>query len=178
MRHKALPKQALPVWKLILAGAGVVTIVACAVYGGSRLVGREAGGPSSLTLHPERQNEILAQRRADQLREELNLSPEQTARVFEVYYRFQNALQEMEAATKGSPAARIMARTSGRREIQDAILEILTADQREVYLAGFRQQLDQINELRALMDRGEMQPLLPEGLRPQSFEQFFPLQQD
>jgi Spy/CpxP family protein refolding chaperone len=72
--------------KYALASAGAVYLALFAAY----LVYREIqpsvpAGPSELEAHPERQDEILAQRRAEELKEQLGLSDEQAQRIGEIF---------------------------------------------------------------------------------------------
>ncbi len=70
----------IPKWKLALAALGVLYLIGFAVWGVYAVSERttQQRGASELASHPERQDEILAERRAEEARELLGLSSEQT----------------------------------------------------------------------------------------------------
>ena len=74
--------------KYALAGAGVFYLILMAgylVYAGIRHDSAQRQGPSELEAHPERQAEIVARRRAEELRDRLQLTEEQTQKIAEIY---------------------------------------------------------------------------------------------
>ncbi len=74
--------------KYALAGAGAVYLVLFAGWLVYSAVRQEAPrGPSDLEAHPERQEEIVARRRAEELRDRLQLSEEQTQKIAEIYQK-------------------------------------------------------------------------------------------
>jgi Spy/CpxP family protein refolding chaperone len=78
--------------KYTLAGVGAVYIllfIGYLVYAGVMRTAPQ--GPSELEANPERQDEILAQRRADELRQQLKLSEEQTQRLADIFQKNQSS---------------------------------------------------------------------------------------
>jgi len=72
--------------KYALAGVGAVYLllfVAYLVYAGVERM--KPRGPSELEAHPERQEEILARQRAEDLRDQLDLSDEQTQQLADIF---------------------------------------------------------------------------------------------
>jgi hypothetical protein len=105
--------------KYALAGAGAVYIilfVGYLVYAGT--VTATPQGPSELEAHPERQAEIVAQRRAEELRDQLQLSEEQTRQVAAIYLKYD---------AQPSPDGDRRERWRAQQEERNAVL---TADQR------------------------------------------------
>lgn len=71
--------------KYALAGLGafyLLLFVSYLVYAGVKKSG--PSGPSELEAHPERQDEILARQRAEQMGKQLSLSEEQTQRIADI----------------------------------------------------------------------------------------------
>lgn len=71
--------------KYALAGIGVLYLVVFAgylVYAGMKP--SDPVGPSELALHPEREDEILARRRAEEMQAELKLTEAQTQRIADI----------------------------------------------------------------------------------------------
>jgi hypothetical protein len=173
MRAPSDPGNKLPLWKKILAGAGVVTIAVGVGYTGYNLATANAGGPSELTLHPERQDEINAQRKAEALRDELRLSPAQTEQVAEIYYRFRLDRREAEATSAGNPTARIMARMSIMQALEGEIMALLDEEQRAIFAENRLDRFGKLQELHGLVQRGKLKPILPEGQRPAILDRMF-----
>mgnify|MGYP000983032005 CR=1 FL=1 len=75
--------------KYALAGAGalyVVLFVGYLVYAGTR--SSAPVGPSELEAHPERQAEIVARRHAEELRDQLQLTEEQTQKIAVIFQKY------------------------------------------------------------------------------------------
>ncbi len=105
--------------KYALAGAGAVYIllfVGYLVYAGTRSAAPQ--GPSELEAHPERQAEIVAQRRAEELRDQLQLSEEQTRQIAAIFLKY-----ETQPPQDGD-------RRDRWRAQQEEINGVLTAEQR------------------------------------------------
>jgi Spy/CpxP family protein refolding chaperone len=107
--------------KYVFAGIGAVYLVLFAAYILYAAMREKAPtGPSELELHPERQAAIRARERAEELRERLTLSEEQTRKISDIFARMQ--------PEAGTPEG------GDRRErfrlIQEEIGKILTPEQR------------------------------------------------
>ena len=172
MRRQAAKEQKLPLWKKVMAGAGVITIVAGVAYTGYFVATANAGGPSEMTLHPERQDEINAQRRAEALSAELGLTPEQTEKVAGIYYHYRIDLREKEQAAAGNLTARALTRMSTMQALEGEIMAVLDEEQRAQFAQTRLDRFGKLRELRSLVQRGEIKPILPEGQRPRIFDQF------
>ena len=106
--------------KYTLAGFGAVYLilfVAYLVYAGAKQTGQS--GPSELEAHPERQQEILARQRAEELQQRLGLSDEQTQQIAEIMQK--NAPNP---SLDGDFRERM-------RATRVEIAQVLTAEQRE-----------------------------------------------
>ncbi len=148
MKRKNLSRKA----KLTLAGAGAGLSLACAaliLFG--YVSGPRPQGPSELTLHPERQEEIIAGRRAGELKTRLGLSDDQTAQLSQMLVSFRAELREHRRQNAGNPAARIAA---GRQKLQgfaDQIRGILTEEQRARFDAMREDRMQRMESLRGLI---------------------------
>jgi len=89
-----------------------------------------ATGPTELTLHPERQGEIAAMRRAEGIAERLNLTPEQTREVAAI---MQGVREEVVALRQTPSDGNMMTRMQARREMMERagsqIRTVLTPEQ-------------------------------------------------
>ena len=118
--------------KYALAGMGVVYLILFAgylIYAGTRPDAARRQGPSELEAHPERQAEIVARRRAEELRDRLQLTEEQTQKIAEIYLR--NPQEEF-----GDGNAR-----EQRKAMREEIARVLTPEQQaqmEQTRGGFR----------------------------------------
>lgn len=126
--------------KYALAGAGalyIILFVGYLVYAGTRTATPQ--GPSELEAHPERQAEIVSRRRAEELRDQLQITEDQTQKIAAIYLKY-----ESNQSPDGEPRGRW-------REQQKEIDLVLTPDQRE-----------QLEQIRAQF-RGPGGPGGPEG---------------
>ena len=108
--------------KYALAGAGtlyVVLFVGYLVYAGTRPT--TPSGPSELEAHPEKQAEIVSRRRAEELRDQLQLSEEQTQKIAAIYLK-----SESDQSADGDPRNRFRAQ---REEIE----KVLTPEQKALW---------------------------------------------
>jgi len=108
--------------KYFLAGAGVLYIllfVGYLVYAGTSA--SAPAGPSELEAHPERQAEIVAQRRAEELRDQLQLTEDQTQKIAAIYLKY-----DANQAAGGDPRSRWRAE---REEIE----AVLTPEQKALW---------------------------------------------
>lgn len=108
-----------PWWKWALAAVGLCYLLGAAVWAAHAYVTRDTTpkGPSELAAHPERQAEILARRRAEEMRDQLGLTEEQTARLAVIF-------QQEAAPGEGDFRERAQA-------MRAKIMEVLTPEQRE-----------------------------------------------
>jgi Spy/CpxP family protein refolding chaperone len=105
--------------KYALAGAGafyIILFVGYLVYAGTSQTAPQ--GPSELEAHPEKQAEIVSQRRAEELRDQLQLTEEQTRKVADIYLKTESA-QSADGEQRGR-----------WREQQKEIDQVLTAEQK------------------------------------------------
>ncbi len=104
--------------KYVLAGIGAVYLVLFVgylVYAG--VTRTRPTGPSELEAHPERQNEILAKQRAEDLQAQLKLSDDQTQKVAEILSK-----NQMDPSAGGDFRERF-------RATRDEIGKVLTPEQ-------------------------------------------------
>jgi hypothetical protein len=110
--------------KYALAGVGgvyLLLLISYFVYAGVK--GADPVGPSELEAHPERQDEILAQRRAEELRGQLGLSDEQTQRIAQIYEAQKDSGPGDDSQADGDSRER-------RRQTHDQIDQVLTPEQK------------------------------------------------
>lgn len=152
----------IPAWQWVLAGCGVATLAGAAVFAAMHLTGAadRGGGPSALTLHPERQEEIIAARRADQLAARLGLDTAQTAQAAEILGRFRARRAEDRARHQGDVMGLIQARQGAMAEFEREMQAILRDDQRAAYDAARADITGRLMDLRAM--RSSVAPGLPE----------------
>jgi Spy/CpxP family protein refolding chaperone len=108
--------------KYALAGAGALYLVlffGYLVYAGTRPA--TPTGPSELEAHPEKQAEIVSRRRAEELRDQLQLSEEQTQKIAAIYFKY-----ESNQSANGDPRDRWRAQ---REEIE----KVLTPEQKALW---------------------------------------------
>jgi Spy/CpxP family protein refolding chaperone len=108
-----------PKVKYGLAAVGVVYIIAIVVYVVHAKVAGEhiQTAPSELEAHPERQEEIIAQRKAAEMKDQLNLSDEQAQKVAEIFQK---------QHTDGNDGGDFRDR---RQAMRDDLAQVLTPEQ-------------------------------------------------
>ncbi|HOQ90169.1 MAG TPA: hypothetical protein PLX03_08530 [Candidatus Hydrogenedentes bacterium] len=106
-----------PWWQWLLAAASVIYLVGGIGWGAYYLFSRtsSARGPSEMAVHPERAGEIMARERAEQLRQRLGLTEEQTQQVTRI-------LQE---GASGPPGPETM------RRVMEQVRGVLTPEQQQ-----------------------------------------------
>jgi len=126
-------KSKMPWWKYTLATLGVAYAIGSVIW----LVllaskSFEPVGPSALAQHPERQNELLAERRAMKMQEDLGLTSEQTALVTTIMEAFQAARKERFLSTpEANPLARMQVMMELREEVRGKLAAVLDPEQLE-----------------------------------------------
>lgn len=135
MISRAKPIQAkTPKWKMILAALGVVYTVAFAVWLACALAKPSApAGATELAAHPERQEEILAERKAQELQEQLSLSDEQTMKVADILYNYR---QKRGVPPGGGPSGMFEAmqvQQNIAEQMRTEIQSLLTDEQRAAF---------------------------------------------
>ncbi|MBP9002866.1 MAG: hypothetical protein KBH78_04490 [Candidatus Hydrogenedentes bacterium] len=106
-----------PWWQWLLAAAGVIYLlggIGWAVYHFA-VSGNRSQGPSELAIHPEKAGEIMARDRAQQLRERLGLSDEQTEQVTRI----------LKEGAEGPPGPETM------RRVMEQVRSVLTPEQQQ-----------------------------------------------
>lgn len=165
-----MDKNKIPPWKWVLAGAGVITIVVGGGYALWNLAARPAAsaGPSELTLYPERQDEILAARRAEGVAERLNLSPEQQQKLTVIMAEFMASRDAERDQHQGNVLARLQARRAAMQAMDGKMQKLLSPEQAEKYATLKSEmfgRIVQLQQLRPLLGSGL--PLPPNGLLDQ-----------
>lgn len=111
--------------KYILATLGAVYLVLFAGYLIHAGLNRNTvQGPSELELHPEKAAEIRARERAEELRDRLKLSDEQTKQVAEILQKYQ-PMDGPGGPPGGDPRERFQA-------MRDEIAKVLTPEQQAI----------------------------------------------
>lgn len=115
--------------KFVLAGLGVIYLVVAVAYGAWKgWSSLQPTGPSEMALHPERQNEIMAQQRADEMAGRLGLDDAQKA-----------ALEKILAETPPGPPPGPGGEGRGRMDgMREKLKDILTPEQQARLDAGPR----------------------------------------
>ena len=123
--------------KIVLAGVGVITCVVFAAFVvGAAARHSRAAGISELALHPDKQDEILSNRTAQELQEKLSLSKEQTEKVAEIVLGARKNVGSFLRETSGQDRETRRAQGFARiREVDEAIEGVLTEEQRREYEA-------------------------------------------
>ncbi|HPO15807.1 MAG TPA: hypothetical protein PLI09_20365 [Candidatus Hydrogenedentes bacterium] len=121
--------------KTVLAGGAAAVSVACvAVVIVGYVSAPRAKGPSELTLHPENQEQVVAERRALELKERLALTEEQTRQVADMFTEFRKEIREVRKENPGGAlGSRIPAMRERAQQMGDQIRGILTEDQRKKF---------------------------------------------
>lgn len=148
--------------KAVLAGVGVVTLVVGAVLATQRFVAAQADGPSDLTLHPEKQDEIVAARWADTLGADLNLTPEQSTQVAALFKGFREDMQAMREASTGQMGGQVIQRLMRVQQLDTDVLALLNPEQAEIYQV---RREERVSRIRNLATSPDMKPMLPNAGR-------------
>ena len=122
----------IPKWKLVLAGLGVVYLVAFLFWGVYAYATSETQrGASELAANPERQDQILARRRAEDVRAGLGLSDEQTDQLAALIEKQTLKARAVRAESAGNMELQRERMMALREEAQQDIDALLTPEQRE-----------------------------------------------
>lgn len=120
--------------KLVFAGIGAgFCVVFLVLIVHALLAGPQLTGPSELALHPDRQDEILAKRKATELQEKLELTDDQTQKVTAILLE---ARKETADFIRNGPTDQMERFAEGRsrlQSLQDQIAAVLTPEQREKF---------------------------------------------
>lgn len=159
----------IPPWKVAMATCGVLTIVAGGALAIWQLIQARdnASGPSELTLHPERQNEILASRRADVIAERLGLTPQQSVEMTRLISEFMESRNADRENNAGNMLALMQSRRAAMMEMDSKISALLKPEQQEKFQQMKGEmfgRIGQLQQLRPLL--GENLPPLGQGLMP------------
>jgi hypothetical protein len=159
----------IPPWKYVMAGFGVATLVVGAGYILWFMVqSRQAhSGPTELTLHPERQNEILAQRRTESIAERLALTPEQSVEVAAMLEEFVTQRNAERVENAGNLLGTIQSRRAAMQRLDSQMQAILTPEQQKNFTAMKAELVNragQLQQFRPLL--GNALPQLPQGIVP------------
>jgi Spy/CpxP family protein refolding chaperone len=120
--------------KLLLAGVGVITLVVAAGYLAKMAVTpAQHHGPSELSLHPERQDSILAGRRAQMLQKRLGLNSDQTKQVAQLIEKAKKESDGFISDPTLDPGAKLMAARSKMQDVMAQIEPLLTPEQKEKF---------------------------------------------
>jgi len=160
-----LDSKKIPWWKWLLAACGVLTLV----IGGGLLFSLlrsagSSGGASEITLHPERQNEILAARRTESLCTRLGLEAEQEAEVSAILQEFMAKRNADREANAGNVFAMMQARRAGMQELDGKLRAVLKPEQIEkldALKADLFGRMGQLQQLRPLLAPGMPELPLP-----------------
>lgn len=141
--------------KLTLAALGAVFLVAGIALGVYKAVyGSSHAGPSSLTLHPENQEQLLSERRANEFAGKLDLTPDQTTQVTELVKQFRAEGREMRKQRAGEDPRNLIAqRMAGMQDFDTKMQALLTPEQREKYDAMQNERQGRIGQALALRQR-------------------------
>jgi hypothetical protein len=157
-----MENKQVPAWQWVLAGCGVATLAGAAALGIMHWsgAGQATQGPTPLTLHPERQEAIAAQRRAEGLAERLDLDPAQTERIAGILAHFRAERLADREANRGNFMGLAQARRSAIQQLDSELQAVLTEAQRAKYTEARADLMGRVMDLRAL--RPALAPGLPE----------------
>lgn len=170
MTSSASP-PAVPWWKWALAACGAATIVAAIAAGAAYAVSQHnaASRRSELTLHPERQNEILAARRAETLAERLGLDPQQTGQLSALMARMREERIAAREQHAGDLWGMVQARRSAMAGFEAELRGILKPEQMPAF-DELKQDLfgrvQALQGMRGLLGGGVLPELPPGALAP------------
>lgn len=123
---------AMPKWKLALAGLGALYLAGFMVWGVYAVATSETQqGASELAANPERQDEILGRRRAEEARRVLGLSDEQTGRLAALMEKHTQKMRALRSEDTDDFEARREQMVALRTEMMQELDAILTDEQRE-----------------------------------------------
>lgn len=181
LKRDAAPKK-LPWWKYALATLGVVYAIGTVIW--IVMLTSKAyapSGPSDLAQHPERQEELLALRRAEKMQTDLGLSAEQTSKVAKIMEGFQAERKaRFLSAPEGQPMARMQAMMELREKVRDDLSTVLTPEQLDAYEGAQQQRFGGV--FSALRESGiapvnpAAMPKSPEERRERLMNVFQPVQ--
>ena len=122
--------KAIPKWKLALAAVGIVYLCGFVVWGvyAATSENTRTQGPSELAANPERQDEILAQRRADTMQQQLDLSSEQRDDVEALIEEYTNKARAYREEER-DPEVRRSKMIGLREQFQDDLYARLSPEQ-------------------------------------------------
>ncbi len=150
------------------AAAGGVALLVWAVA--ASFPGQTHAGPSELTLHPERQEAIIAERRAASLAAELRLNAEQRAAVEAIMLEARRSLIDLRAKHAGDVLGMIQARRNHMQSVSEQIQAQLNPEQQERFVDMRSDVLERVGLLRAIMrPRAEAAGLNPPPLEESPF---------
>lgn len=142
-----------PKWKIAFAVLGAGFLVAGAVLAVSAAVNRPARGPSPLTLYPEKQEEILAERSALELQKRLNLREEQIPAVTAVFMEIRALVRAKREGGAGNVRNLLQLREEMIQELDERLTPLLDEEQRALYDRNKENLMGRMGQLRALRQR-------------------------
>lgn len=122
-------QQPIPKWKWALAGLGAVFCVAAAAGVIVMAVTAEKHEPSELALNPERQDEIITERKAREYQQKLELTEEQTLEVQQILLEARKERKESLGNPGGDLRARMSSRIGAMMSLDQKVQAILTPEQ-------------------------------------------------
>lgn len=140
-------------WKIAFAVLGVGFLVLGAVLAVSAAVNRPEKGPSPLTLNPERQEEIIAERSARELQTQLSLREEQIPAVTAVFMDIRALVRAEREGGAGNVRNLLQLREEMIQELDARLIPLLDADQRARYEQNKEKLMGRMGQLRALRQR-------------------------
>jgi len=138
--------------KLFLAaGAAAVAVTCAAVIAWGYASGSKPKGPSELTLHPENQEQIVAERRALELQRNLNLTEEQTAQVTEALMTLRRDLRTLRAENKGGAPVMFGAGRERMQQFLNTVRGTLNDEQRQRFDNMKEDRMGRFSAMRQIM---------------------------
>lgn len=116
--------------KSALATVGAGFCVLAAILVAMAIINKPETGPTSLTLHPEKQEEIISERRARELQSRLGLTEEQIPAVTQIVIDIRAQLRAMREASSGRSRDMFQLRTALMEEFDTRLAALLTEEQR------------------------------------------------
>jgi hypothetical protein len=138
--------------KLFLAaGAAVVAVTCAAVIAWGYASGPKPKGPSELTLHPENQEKIVAERRALELRRNLDLTEEQTAQVTEALMALRRDIRTLRAENRGDAPVMLGAGRERMQQFLDTVRGTLDDEQKQRFDSMTQDRMGRFAAMRQIM---------------------------
>lgn len=138
------------IWGAAMAAGAAVILAGLSVFW--FFSGPRPTGPTALTLHPEKQEDIIADRRTQELKQVLSLSEDQAKQVTEVVKELRADMHALRAQHPGDLAGMIKDGKTRMQAFHESMRTLLTEEQRQTYDAMKRNRQERFGMMRQMMN--------------------------